>query len=422
MRDWSLNPSQHSVYWNWRGKALKIAYFDCFSGASGDMILGALLSCGLDIKSLNKGLDELGLAGFELAVREVIKKSIRSTHVDVVIDEAARVESRRLSGIKSLIVNSQLSEKIKADALRVFQRLGEAEAGVHGVPVEEVHFHEVGAVDSIVDVVGSVIGLNILGVDKIVCGPMNVGGGFVKTAHGILPAPAPATLELIKGLPIYSSGMHGELLTPTGAAILSTLSSEFGNVPQMEIASIGYGAGKMDLESPNVLRLVIGTSEETTETESPEQVAVIETNIDDMSPQLYDFVFEKALSGGALDVSLTTIQMKKNRPGVQLQIICPVSALSSLAELIFNETTSIGLRWRIENRMVTKRFIKNVETEFGASRVKVASWNGRIVNICPEYEDCKKLAAQRNLSIKRVVMATSLAASKLFTEGGTDEN
>ena len=401
---------------------MKIAYFDCFSGASGDMILGALLSCGLDIKSLNKGLDELGLAGFELAVREVIKKSIRSTHVDVVIDEAARVESRRLSGIKSLIVNSQLSEKIKADALRVFQRLGEAEAGVHGVPVEEVHFHEVGAVDSIVDVVGSVIGLNILGVDKIVCGPMNVGGGFVKTAHGILPAPAPATLELIKGLPIYSSGMHGELLTPTGAAILSTLSSEFGNVPQMEIASIGYGAGKMDLESPNVLRLVIGTSEETTETESPEQVAVIETNIDDMSPQLYDFVFEKALSGGALDVSLTTIQMKKNRPGVQLQIICPVSALSSLAELIFNETTSIGLRWRIENRMVTKRFIKNVETEFGASRVKVASWNGRIVNICPEYEDCKKLAAQRNLSIKRVVMATSLAASKLFTEGGTDEN
>lgn len=417
MRDWSLNQSQYSVSWNWRCKVLKIAYFDCFSGASGDMILGALLACGVDLTSLNKGLDKLGLGGFELAVNEVIKKSIRSTQVDVVIDEAARDESRRLSKIKSLIVSSRLSEKVKAEALRIFQRLGEAEATVHGVSVEDVHFHEVGAVDSIVDIVGSAIGLDILGIDKIICGPMNVGGGFVKTAHGILPAPAPATLELIKGLPFYSSGMHGELLTPTGAAILSTLSSEFGNAPQMEMASVGYGAGKMDLETPNVLRLIIGTSEETTETESPERVAVIETNIDDMSPQLYEFVFQKALSEGALDVSLTTIQMKKNRPGVQLQIICPVSALSSLADLIFRETTSIGLRWRIENRMVTKRVIKHVETEFGVSRVKVASWNGRIVNISPEYEDCRTLAAQRNVSVKRVITAASLAASKLLTEG-----
>ena len=378
------------------------------------MILGSLLDSGLDITSLKRELDELGLVGFKLDVQKMIKKSIRASQAEVLVDENAMVESRRLSGIKSLIQDSRLSDPIKADSLRIFERLGEAEAFVHGVSVEDVHFHEVGAVDAIVDIVGSVIGLNLMGIEKIYCSSFNVGGGFVKTAHGILPAPAPATLELIKGLPSYSTGMHGELLTPTGAAILSTLSSGFGPAPEMKIISTGYGAGKMDLETPNVLRLIIGEAEESPALQSSESVAVMETNIDDMSPELYDFIFEKALNGGALDISLTNIQMKKNRPGVQLQIICPVSAATSLAGMIFRETTSIGLRWRIENRMVADRKIHEVTTRFGVLRVKIAFWNGQIVNIAPEYEDCRRLAVKNNVSIKQVMMAASFEASESF--------
>ncbi len=396
---------------------MKIAYFDCFSGASGDMILGSLLDCGLDMTSLKKELDELGLGGFRLDVHQMIKKSIRATQAEVVVDDSAMVESRRLSGIKSLIKNCGLAQNIRHDALRIFQSLGEAEAFVHGVSIEDVHFHEVGAVDAIVDIVGSVIGLNLMGIQKIYCGPMNVGGGFVKTSHGILPAPAPATLELIKGLPSYSSGMYGELLTPTGAAILSTLCSGFGPAPEMKITSIGYGAGKMELETPNVLRLIIGEAEDSPGLKSSEPVAVMETNIDDMSPEIYDFVFEKAFNNGALDMSLTNIQMKKNRPGVQLQIICPVSVAQSLAELIFRETTSIGLRWRIENRMVADRKIDEVRTCFGVLRVKIAYRNGKIVNISPEYEDCRKLAVKNNVSIKQVMMAASIEASEFFSRG-----
>lgn len=401
---------------------MKIAYFDCFSGASGDMILGALFASGLDMTSLKRELDELGLSGFKLDVQQMIKKSIRATQAEVLVDENAVVESRRLSGIKSLIQDSRLSDTIKADSLRIFERLGEAEAFVHGVSVEEVHFHEVGAVDAIVDIVGSVIGLNLMGIEKIYGSSLNVGGGFVKTAHGILPAPAPATLELIKGLPSYSTGMHGELLTPTGAAILSTLCSGFGPAPEMKISSTSYGAGKMDLETPNVLRLIIGEAEEFPGLKSSESVAVMETNIDDMSPELYDFIFEKALNGGAFDISLTNIQMKKNRPGVQLQIICPVSAATSLAGMIFRETTSIGLRWRIENRMVADRKINEVTTRFGVLRVKIAYWNGQIVNIAPEYEDCRKLAVKNNVSIKQVMMAASLEASESYSRGSNDEN
>ncbi len=401
---------------------MKIAYFDCFSGASGDMILGAMLSCGLDIEVLKRELSGLQVPGYELSSAGVIKSSLRAIQANVIIDKAYEVPSRTLSAIIDLIEQSALDELVKTKAIKIFKRLGEAEAFVHGVELEKVHFHEVGAIDSIVDIVGSVIGLNLLGIDRIMCSPINVGGGFVKTSHGVLPSPAPATLELMKGLPTYSTGMHGELLTPTGAAILSTLASDFGPMPDFRIMSVGYGSGKSDFDFPNVVRLVIGESPEINEIQYSEPVAVMETNIDDMSPQIYDYVFDKALKNGALDICLTTMQMKKNRPGIQLQIICPVSHLSSMAELIFGETTSIGLRWRIENRIVANRTIESIETEYGKSRVKVAYWNGEVVNVAAEYEDCKKLAAATNVSIKQVMMAVSLKASQIFGRRRKNEN
>lgn len=401
---------------------MKIAYFDCFSGASGDMILGALIDCGMDLESLKSKLDDLGMAGFELKKERVLKKFIPATQADVVIDECAKVESRRLSDIKSMIENSRLSDEVKSCALRIFDRLGEAEALVHQVSIEDIHFHEVGAVDAIVDIVGSIIGLEMMGIERIYCSPPNVGGGFVKTAHGILPAPAPATLELMKGLPCYSSGMHGELLTPTGAAILSTVAYSFGPLPGMTINTIGYGSGKMELENPNVLRLIIGEAHNESQTEVSDQVAVIETNIDDMNPQIYDFLLEKALGLGALDVVMTSAQMKKNRPGGRLQIICPSSEIVKFSDLIFNETTSIGLRWRIENRIVAERSLDRVTTEFGVCRVKIAYRNGRTVNIAPEYEDCKQLALINNVPIKQVIMAVSQKASELLSRGRSDEN
>ncbi len=386
------------------------------------MILGALLDSGLDVGSLRSELEGLGLNGFSLGTKNEVKKSDRCTQADVVVHDHAKVESRGLSDITSLITGSRLPDKIKSDALKIFNRLGEAEAFVHQVPIEDVHFHEVGAIDAIVDIVGAVIGLNQLGIQKIHCSPINLGGGFVKTAHGILPAPAPATLELIKGFPTYSTGMVGELLTPTGAAILSTLASGFGPLPAMTIGSIGYGAGKMELENPNVLRLVIGETDVIADQSTPVQVAVIETNIDDMNPQIYDSILQKAFDKGALDVALTNIQMKKNRPGVQLQIICPLSEISALSELVLNETTSIGLRWRIENRIVAQRSLEEIVTQFGKTRVKIAYLNGRLINVSPEYDDCSKLASDNDVPVKLVMMAACQKASELFARSGKDEN
>lgn len=396
---------------------LKIAYFDCFSGASGDMILGALMDCGVSIDTFRSELSRLGLEGFRLEAERVTKAAIGAIQADVVVDGDHHCKPRTLSSIKALINSSDLAPEIKDRAVQIFDRLGEAEAFVHRVSIEDVHFHEVGAIDSIVDIVGAVTALSLLGIDEIRCSPMNVGGGFVKTAHGILPAPAPATLELVKGLPTYSTGMQGELLTPTGAAILSSLASGFGPMPEMTVISIGYGAGKLNLDTPNVVRLIVGEVDDCRRVGDSEPTAVIETNIDDMSPEIYGHVFEKAMNNGALDVSLTTIQMKKNRPGVQLQIICPVSAVSAMAGLIFTETTSIGLRWRIDNRIVANRTIDEVETRFGVVRVKSAFWNGKVVNVAPEYEDCRKLAVLHDVPIKLVMTTASIKASELGIKG-----
>jgi uncharacterized protein (TIGR00299 family) protein len=273
------------------------------------------------------------------------------------------------------------------------------EAKIHRKPAEEIHFHELGGLDSIVDIVGSVWGLGQIGTDVIHVSKINVGTGFVKCEHGILPVPAPATLALMKGKPIYSSGVERELLTPTGAAILTSLGSQFDQMPPMNLEKIGYGAGRDDLPHPNLLRLIIGTS---TSTSGKERVIVIETNIDDMNPQFYDYIMEKLLAMGVLEVFITPIMMKKNRPATLLTVISPPEKLPSVTAFLLRETTTLGLRWREEERSRTDRKIISLQTRYGKIRFKLARWEGRIVNLSPEYEDCKRLALNKKVPLKEL--------------------
>jgi len=311
--------------------------------------------------------------------------------------------ARNLSDILSLIESSQLLPIEKSRAAAIFNRLAEAEAHVHHTSVDHIHFHEVGAMDAIVDIVGSVIGLNLLGIGRILCSPLNTGSGTVQCRHGILPVPAPATAALIQGKPAYSNGIQAELLTPTGAAILTTLGDQFGNMPEMCVENIGYGAGTRNLDTPNLLRVFIGETSGMGCDYDTDQVVVMDTNIDDMNPQCYDFIMEKAFALGALDVWLTPIQMKKNRPAVQVSIICSPDATFKIADLLLKETTSIGLRWRYENRLKSVRQMDKVETVYGTIRVKIARAGGAIINVSPEYEDCRKAAIQCGVPLKTIM-------------------
>lgn len=391
---------------------MKIAYFDCFSGASGDMIMGSLLDAGLSLEHLRDQIKKLGLSHYDIGVEKVTKKGISGSQALVTIDQHHHDHHHRyLSHIKEIINNSTLSESVKEKSTAIFQRLAEAESEVHGFEVENVHFHEVGAMDAIIDVVGAVIGFNALGIKKIVCSPLHVGSGTVECAHGTLPVPAPATAELIKGRPVYSTGVKGELLTPTGAAILTTLSSEFGAMPPMSIKSIGYGAGTLEPSIPNLLRVVIGETDDETMDYETEQAAVLETNIDDMNPQIYDYLIEKMLKMGAMDVFLTSVQMKKNRPGTLLTLVCAMDKVGLFSDFLLKETTTIGLRWRMENRIKAQRRIDTLETEHGSVRIKIAESAGKIINISHEYDDCKKLAVEKGIPLK-LIMET--AKSKIL--------
>ena len=295
---------------------MKIVYFDCFAGASGDMILGSLIDAGLSVEKLRSELAKLRLSHYELEVTNVTKRGLGGSQALVRIDDHHHHHHhRRLHDIEKIIENSELDQAVKQRSLKIFTRLAEAEAKVHRTTIDQIHFHEVGAMDAIIDVVGSVAGLAALGVEKICCSPLHVGSGTVECAHGTLPVPAPATAELIKGKPIYSTGVKGELLTPTGAAILTTLASEFGPMPPMTVEKIGYGAGTSDPAIPNLLRLIIGESSDETQGYELERVAVAETNIDDMNPQIYDYLIQKMLEMGALDVFLVPMQMKKKPAG-----------------------------------------------------------------------------------------------------------
>ncbi|MGA7877542.1 MAG: nickel pincer cofactor biosynthesis protein LarC [Desulfoferrobacter sp.] len=392
---------------------MRIAYFDCFSGASGDMILGALLDAGLSLHQLEEELFKLNLSHYQLMAKKVLKNGIAGTQVEILIDETYhRDHPRHLHDIETIINESKLQKSVKQMATEVFQRLAKAEAAVHMTDVGNIHFHEVGAVDAILDVVGAVAGLSLLRVTRVYCSPIHVGAGTVNCQHGTLPVPAPATVELMKGKPIYSIGVVGELLTPTGAAILSTLASDFGCMPAMIPQCAGYGAGKAELPLPNLLRVFIGDIAESVDYET-ETVAVIETGIDDMNPQIYDYVIEKILKMGAFDVLLKPVQMKKNRPGNLLSVICKPESVTDFAETILRETTTIGLRWRLENRIKAQRKLIEVPTPYGMIRCKVATSGERVVNVSPEYEDCKKAAFEQNVPLKEIAdSAKSLCASR----------
>jgi uncharacterized protein (TIGR00299 family) protein len=379
---------------------MKTAYFDCFSGISGDMTLGALVDAGASIDSLRSELAKLGLHGYRITAEKVQRSGIAATKVNVIIDHEEN-ETRHLSDILKMIGRSSLSEAIKQKSEKVFTRLAEAEAKVHGTTIDKVHFHEVGAIDSIVDIVGSVIGLELLGISQIMTSTVNVGSGTVKTAHGLLPIPAPATAELLRGVPFYESSTKFELTTPTGAAIISTLGSAFGRLPTMNMDRIAYGAGDKDFPGmPNVLRIMIGEPVPTYEEDTS---VVIETNIDDMNPQTYDFIIEKLMQQGAHDVYLTPIIMKKGRPAILLSVLADKAKSDAVLDMIFRETTSIGVRIREVGRKKLGREIKEIDTVYGTVRIKISRRGDEILTITPEFDDCRRIADEKNIPLKQVM-------------------
>lgn len=395
-----MTPLQCARYY--RLAPMKVAYFDCFSGISGDMTLGALLDAGCELQHLRSELQGLQVPGWELSAEKVWKNGMAATYARVKTEDTQK--HRSLGSILEILEKSRLAVPVRDRASAIFRKLGEAEARVHDVPLEKIHFHEVGAVDAIVDIVGACVGFHALGIEKFACSPLNVGSGTVKMAHGTLPVPAPATANLLQGKPTYSNGVQRELVTPTGAAIVATLCDSFGPQPAMSVSAIGYGAGTADLEGqPNVLRIMIGEAAERTVPGFDQEITVIEANLDDMNPQIYGYLQEKALAAGALDVFTTPAQMKKNRPGTLLTVLCEPKDTQALISLIFAETTTFGARTHTAQRRVLPREFVNVATTFGDVRVKLSRVNGRILHVAPEYEDCRKLAEEKNVPLQRVI-------------------
>ena len=380
---------------------IKIAYFESVSGASGNMILGALLDAGLPVEVLQAELDKLSVAGFKLVVTPVMKHGISATHVNVETEETH--VHRHLRHIVEILQQSDLDDAVKQDCQRIFTRLAEAEAKVHNTTLEKIHFHEVGAIDAIVDIVGAVAGLRKLGIQKVYASPFTLGTGFVTCAHGRIPVPVPATDELLQGKPVRHTDIEAELVTPTGAAILGTLAEQFGPAPAMRIDGIGYGAGTRDLPIPNALRLFVGQIDETAMACEQDSVVVLEANIDDMNPEIYDYVFEQLLALGALDVYTTPIMMKKNRPGILLSVLTPPSLRQAATDFLLRETTTIGVRWQEMQRAKALREIVTVNTRYGEVRVKIARIGDDVVTVAPEYDDCKRLAQSlEDVTLKQV--------------------
>lgn len=413
---------------------MKIAYFECFAGASGDMILGALLDSGLELEKLKTELAKLSLPSWDIQAKQVIKRGIGGTRALVITPSSSAHDTgslhvgyhhenhhehphhqghvhRNLHDIRHIIENSRLTHSVMEKSLKIFYRLAEAEAKVHRKPIDKIHFHEVGAMDAIIDVVGAVAGLELLGIETVYCSPLHTGTGTVTCAHGILPVPAPATLELVCGKPVYSMGVQGELLTPTGAAILTTLAENFGPMPEMTVEQIGYGAGENDPEIPNLLRITIGKKDFRIKEYQADCVGVLETAIDDMNPQIYDYLMEKLYGMGILDIFLIPVQMKKNRPATMVKVLCPEKMIGQIADFLLRETTSIGLRWHIEQRIKTYRKIREIETAYGPVRFKEAFFeNGDIINLFPEYDDCKRVATEKGVPLKKVMEQAMVAA------------
>jgi uncharacterized protein (TIGR00299 family) protein len=382
---------------------MKICYLDAFSGISGDMTVGALIDAGADHGALVNILESLGTEA-KFQVEKVSRRGMAASKFHVKAGEAKG--HRHLKDILELIDKSAAPGGVKQNAAAVFQRLGEAEAKVHGIPLAKVHFHEVGAVDSICDIVGACAGFHLLGVDAIYSSPLNVGSGTVNTEHGVLPVPAPATAELLTGKPIYARGPALELTTPTGAAIAATLAKDFGPLPPIKITATGYGAGDKDFpDHANVLRVLIG---ESTDARESTTVAVLEANIDDSSPQVLGYAMERLLEAGALDVTLEYVLMKKNRPGTLVRVIAKPEDRETLAQLMFAETSTLGLRIYSAERRVQARRILEVETPHGQVRIKISA-DG---SFAPEYDDCRKLAIASGIPLKQILAEANLAYLK----------
>jgi len=402
-----------------------VLYFDCFSGISGDMALGALLDAGLPLDDLRRALGSLALGDAHVHAHRVLRAGVSATKFSVHEHAGAHAphehthdqghaghdhqhDHRSLPDIFHLIDHAALSEAAKQRAKAMFQRLGEAEAAIHQMPVERVHLHEVGALDSIIDIVGIAHAMEWANADRVVCSPLNVGGGMVQSAHGLFPVPAPATVKLLGSAPVYSGGVQKELVTPTGALIATTFAGEFGPIPSMSIERVGYGAGdRDDPVTPNVLRVLIGR-----EADAPrpgDRVTVIECEIDDMNPQIFGVVMERLYAAGALEVFYTPVQMKKNRPGTLLTVVAAPARRTDMTEIVFSETTTIGLRHYDVDRECLEREIVAVATPIGPVRFKIARHNGRVVNATPEFDDCAALARERRMSVKDV-QAIAVAA------------
>lgn len=402
----------------------RILYFDCFSGASGDMMLGALLDAGLPLDDLRRALGSLTIDGVSVSATRVVRAGVAATKF-IVQDGRATPDSRlptpshghhhekaagtavahahahrTLAEINEVIDRSALSASGKARAKALFHRLGEAEAAIHDVPLDRIHLHEVGALDSIIDIVGTVFGLDWFAADRIVSSPLNVGGGMVRSAHGLFPVPAPATVRLLQGAPIYSTGIQSELVTPTGALLVSGYASSYGAVPPMSIERVGYGAGDRDLpDTPNVLRVLVGDAGEDS---SIERIVVLECEIDDMNPQLFGPLMDRLYAAGALEVFFAPVQMKKNRPGTLLTILGKPDQRQALSAIVFRETTTIGVRFQEMLRQRLDRESLVVNSPLGPIRFKVARLQGSVANAAPEFEDCVRVASERGLPVKEV--------------------
>ncbi|MCU0961004.1 MAG: nickel pincer cofactor biosynthesis protein LarC [Pirellulaceae bacterium] len=393
-----------------KGAVMRVAYLDCSSGISGDMTLGALIDAGVPLEPIQRGLDSLGLPLCRLVVSEVKKHGFRATHVRVEYEPEQK--HRHLHHITQLIDRSSLTPTQRDRAIRIFQRLAEAEAQVHGTTVAKVHFHEVGAVDSIADIVGTAIAWELLGAERLVCSPIPTGRGSVQIAHGRVGIPAPATAELLRGIPLAASEAEGELTTPTGAAIVATLADAFGGVPAMRLDRIGYGAGTRDLaEQPNVLRLMVGECDavaaRVAEWEDP--IWMLETNLDDVPGEWVAYCTERLLAAGALDVYTVPIQMKKNRPAVLLAVLCRAAELLALEQIIFSETGSLGIRRWLAQRHVLPRRSHHVATPWGQVAGKLARLADGSVRFAPEYESCRELAAATGCALRVIYQAAQQA-------------
>jgi pyridinium-3,5-bisthiocarboxylic acid mononucleotide nickel chelatase len=456
---------------------MRIAYLDCFSGISGDMFLGALVDAGVSPRTLHDTVAALDI-GARLEISQVTRSGISATKVDVWVNGEkdlpreeywqqqnsqdapvsaghehihsahshsgahaqnhghlhnpqterasrplpheyleAHQHGRTLTDIQAIISATALSDRAKKTALAIFSALGHAEAKIHNTSIDRVHFHEVGAVDAMVDIVCAAAGAEALGVDEIICSPLNVGGGTVKCAHGTLPVPAPATLILLAGAPVYSNGIQAELVTPTGAAIVKTLASRFARFPEMKIEKSGYGAGSRDFPAhPNVMRITIGEgpSSALAAKTASETITVLEANLDDLNPQVFGYVMDRLLEEGALDAFGVPVQMKKNRPGMLLTVLCKPEDASNLMQIIFAETTTLGVRRREELRQTLARRWEKVCTPWGEIRIKIASMNGTVTNYAPEYEDCRRIAAEHHVPLKQVMQE----ATRAYLENG----